>query len=60
MDPNAALTELRTLTRRCLATGDADTVPPGWIADAREALERIDALDDWLRRGGFLPDGWAR
>ena len=60
MDPNAALAELRTLAARCLATGYGDTVPPGWIPDALAALERFDALDSWLRRGGFAPDAWAR
>lgn len=60
MDPNAALAELRTLTQRCLATGYADTVPVSWIHDALAALERFDALDGWLHRGGCLPDGWAR
>lgn len=60
MDPNAALAELRTLTERCLATGDTDPLPPAWIADAVTALERVEALDDWLRHGGSLPDRWAR
>ena len=60
MDPDAALAELRTLTERCLATGYDDPVPSTWIADAVAALERVEALDGWLCRGGVLPDRWAR
>jgi hypothetical protein len=24
----------------------------------REALEAFEALDEWLTKGGFLPDEW--
>lgn len=50
MDPNATLTELRTLVPLTLARPDA----PHRIA------ELVQALDEWIVRGGFMPDAWNR
>jgi len=47
MDPNATLTELRELL--------ADGTPEG----AEMALERFEALDEWLSKGGYKPADWA-
>lgn len=50
MDPNAALAEIRRLY------GLAE-----WTAnpDLQELGEKVEALDDWLTSGGFLPDEWS-
>jgi len=26
-----------------------------WKGDKEEAIERLDALSDWLKNGGFMP-----
>jgi hypothetical protein len=44
MDPNAALDMIRDAFK-------AGEYPVGAVLFA--------ALDDWLKRGGFLPDDWA-
>lgn len=46
MDPNEALETIRSLYR--------DHGPDEWgqLADA------VEALDDWLSKGGFLPAEW--
>jgi len=51
MDVNATLAEIRKL-----ANGD----PEGWITshDADRLAELILALDEWLKKGGFLPNDW--
>jgi hypothetical protein len=62
MDPNATLAELRSLVARATSLMDEDTghpsfceVPNGVVADM---IERIEALDEWLGKGGFLPAEW--
>ena len=59
MDPNAALASLREALAdaREAAEGDSnDAEIEAW----QEVGERIDALDQWLSNGGFLPSAWAR
>lgn len=53
MDPNVTLAEIR----RELADLDAarDEFPDGNLL-----VELFEALDAWLRKGGFLPDDWDR
>lgn len=54
MDPNANLTKLRRLAQDLLeCDGDAPE-------EAVELAERAQALDEWLYRGGFLPQRWER
>jgi hypothetical protein len=43
MDPNAALRELREAIHQ---------------DDTHTAAERFEALDEWLSRGGYLPERW--
>ena len=58
MDPNATLAEIRQILT-------AITRAPGPVV-AREAqlgsqlAERVNELDDWISRGGALPDAWAK
>jgi hypothetical protein len=51
MDPTANLTEALQLA--------ADLVE-GEDPDAARLAELVIALDEWLRRGGFLPVPWQR
>ncbi len=55
MDPDEALKDIRSLTRRILdAIGD-----PAQVADwGDELAERVEALDHWLAMGGFMPRRW--
>lgn len=57
MDPNMILRAPRQLTARIDEVGRS----PGadWSDLATEALEGIEALDDWLTQGGALPNAWT-
>jgi hypothetical protein len=50
MDPNANLEEQRRIARRILDGDDRD---------AERLAELVEALDEWLASGGFLPSDWA-
>jgi len=52
MDPNVTLTAIRLLIER-VGSRAAD-------ADAVRLATRVSELDDWLSKGGALPDAWAR
>jgi hypothetical protein len=56
MDPNEALKQLREKAAYALdgnwAVGDMNAV-------AIDLAEQFQALDEWLRSGGFLPGAWA-
>lgn len=51
MDPNATL-ELATLLANQIVNGEAEE------GDAEDLAELVLSLDDWLKRGGFLPSDW--
>lgn len=53
MDPNEALNIIRDYVQQCWADG----IPLG-SAGQEDLFEHIVALDNWLSRGGFLPDAW--
>ena len=53
MDPNAALKEFREIQER-FNREEADE------ADLERAMDLFGALDEWLSRGGFLPEAWNR
>jgi hypothetical protein len=53
MDPNACLTEIRAAIA-ALEGPDAD------LYDVQELVDKFRALDEWMTRGGFAPEGWAR
>ena len=63
MDPNETLRELRELADK-VAAQDMDVYSdPEDRADAARAGDLaagVQALDEWLSRGGFLPDAWER
>ena len=53
MDPTATLKDIRdfiTLSKR----GSLDET------DARQLVDLIEALDDWIMIGGVLPKDWAQ
>ena len=62
MDPNETLKLLRVMS--CVAQALQD----GHCELGKERLEEyfcqlgelFEALDGWLRKGGFLPEGWRR
>jgi hypothetical protein len=56
MDPNATLAIIRDALRDF---GDA-TMRDEADAAADVLVEHVQALDEWLTRGGFLPADWAR
>lgn len=54
MDPNKALAEMRDLVKRAhLAVHGSDI---SYMAD--EMADIFEGLDEWLCKGGFLPDSW--
>jgi len=48
MDPTKTLEELRELTQGDTLDGLTDDI-----------VERFAGLDDWISKGGFLPEQWA-
>lgn len=53
MDPNKLLETMLCAAQQVL-NGDADE-------DTAEKLaEAVESLNDWIRRGGFLPDAWKK
>ena len=56
MDPNETLRQLRKLVMFVL---EDDTEPFQDLTEKAESLATFfDALDDWLKGGGFLPTAW--
>lgn len=57
MDPNATLARLR----RAVDGIEAVAANPAedWSGELIDVLEHVAALDEWISRGGFLPQGWS-
>ena len=55
MDPNITLQEILKLAKLILDDGEDINVD-----DVYCLAELIDALDEWLSNGGFLPVKWER
>lgn len=55
MDPNETLRLLRLTIKQM----DVDTDDRIRMAHADEIAEYFQGLDDFLTRGGFLPNDWA-
>lgn len=65
MDPNEALAELRRLMREVRGAimelpVDADALTERIATDAAALADQAEALDVWLRGGGFLPTAWRQ
>lgn len=56
MDPNETLRQIRAYAKQMRE----DTDPGVLRAHALDLAESVEALDEWLIRGGFLPDAWKR
>lgn len=54
MDPNEALRRLRRLCEALSDRDDYDNEVAGELAG------QFEALDQWISKGGFLPDDWQR
>lgn len=55
MDPNANLKEQLEIARAILSDDEYDT---GY--DAVRLAELVEALNEWIVKGGFLPKDWSR
>lgn len=55
MDPDANLARVRELTRRL----SDPQLPAERERATDELVEHVEALDEWLSKGGFLPQAWA-
>lgn len=53
MDPNETPRQIRLLYDIC---GNMSATPD----DACHLANLVDALDEWLQRGGALPDEWTK
>ncbi len=60
MDPNENLKEQLELVKEILAEGGCDEPDMQEMEHKSIRLaELIEALDGWIRKGGFLPKAWA-
>lgn len=65
MDPNEALRATRELVDKVHRPGlDLAALPDAelaehWRALAESLAEHAEALDEWLTKGGWLPQAWA-
>lgn len=62
MDPNAALERIREITRGYNDPDSEDfNAVPGvddLVDYAQQLTELVDGLDEWLTKGGFVPEAW--
>jgi hypothetical protein len=58
MDPNETIKQLRELAKRVLARADKGEEQD--IYDSIEIAEKVQALDNWISDGGFLPSVWLK
>ena len=54
MDPNETLSTILRLVRQWRYNGEWDD------NETHALIEHIEALDEWMNNGGFLPNGWAK
>lgn len=62
MDPNEALRQIRLLIKQMEVEDKPDHYHGGgqqWKQHAEDLAEQVQALDEWLAKGGFPPDAWA-
>jgi hypothetical protein len=62
MDPNANIKEIREIVGELRKAGDnaVDGISVILGADTDRLVELWDSLDQWLSKGGFLPDAWKK
>lgn len=67
MDPNANLKEQREIVARMIELQDMPDDPPtdeGRYAEhaqlAARLAELVQALDEWITKGGALPAAWGK
>lgn len=60
MDPNKTLANMLSIASDFIEAVDRDGAETVDAADACELAELVQALDGWMRKGGFLPDAWAK
>ena len=58
MDPTANLKEQIELAQNWVEWVD-DSEPPEEIAAINRLSELVLALDEWIKKGGFLPRQWT-
>lgn len=58
MDPNANLEEQLRLAESILNEEAVDT--DDLIRDSQRLAELVQALDEWINNGGFLPTAWRK
>ena len=58
MDPEAALLTLRELVTEIQDNREQAVADPEWVL--AQFAEQFDALDNWLKNGGFLPADWKK
>lgn len=56
MDPNANLAEQRRLAGAIREAADAGVTE--WGTTAIRLAELVEAMDEWMSKGGFLPEAW--
>lgn len=68
MDPDAALAAIRTALARFRPKLDEGEPCPAcgytnhahWCAEVGDLADAFEGLDEWLSKGGFLPDAWKK
>lgn len=58
MDPNECLAQLRELAAKTV--GEQHPNLDAEAASAYRMAELFEGLDQWIKRGGFLPDDWKQ
>jgi hypothetical protein len=59
MDPDANLQEQRRIAERLLDDNQRHD-PYHREQDALRLAELVQALDEWITKGGFLPPSWGK
>jgi hypothetical protein len=60
MDVNETLRMLRTMADGLIHESDSGASPERVAAIGDTLAELVQAMDQWLSRGGFLPTDWQR
>lgn len=58
MDPDLNLATQRALAKRIIRMIDDGESEAFIVAAANDLAEHVEALDQWIARGGFLPKAW--